>query len=161
MSHSRMSVILICLTVLALLFGGLIATGVVHWGEEPKAHFQSKGKLEVVCEVEVSRLNEGLSQPFDVDKMTIPAEFDFEEKTGWYTGEFTISKNRKGTLKIEGAVLEIYRPAMFKRYGLIILGEHVTLDRTNGEFKQWIDLDGEKRLDLITGRCKRTTNAPF
>ena len=40
-------------------------------------------------------------------------------------------------------------------------GEHVTLDRTNGEFKQWIDLDGEKRLDLITGRCKRTTNAPF
>jgi hypothetical protein len=156
-----MSVILICLTVLALLFGGLIATGVVHWGEEPKAHFQSKGKLEVVCEVEVSRPNEGLSQPFDVDKMTIPAEFDFEEKTGWYTGEFTISKNRKGTLKIEGAVLEIYRPAMFKRYGLIILGEHVTLDRTNGEFKQWIDLDGEKRLDLITGRCKRTTNAPF
>ena len=161
MSHSRMSVILICLTVLALLFGGLIATGVVNWGEEPKAHFQSKGKLEVVCEVEVSRPNEGLSQPFDVDKMTIPAEFDFEEKTGWYTGEFTISKNRKGTLKIEGAVLEIYRPAMFKRYGLIILGEHVTLDRTNGEFKQWIDLDGEKRLDLITGRCKRTTNAPF
>jgi len=161
MSRSRTSVILICLVVVALLLGVMTATRVLRWGEEPKKDFQSKGKLEVVCEVEVSRLNEGLTQPFEVDKITIPAEFDFEEKTGWYTGEFTISKNRKGSLKVEGPVLEIYRPAMFKRYGLIVLGEHVTLDRTNGEFKQWIDLDGEKRLDLITGRCKRTTNAPF
>ena len=161
MSRSRTSVILICVVVIVLLLGGLTAAGFLHWGEEPKQNFQSKGKLEVVCEVEVSRLNEGLTQPFDVEKITIPAEFDFEEKTGWYTGEFTISKNRKGTLKVEGPVLEIYRPAMFKRYGLNILGEHVTLDRTNGAFKQWIDLDGEKRLDLITGHCKRTTNAPF
>ena len=161
MSRSLTIVILICLIVVALLLGTLTATGILHWGDEPKQNFQSKGKLEVVCEVEVSRLNEGLTQPFDIDKITIPAEFDFEEKTGWYTGEFTISKNRKGTLKVEGPVLEIYRPAMFKRYGLIVLGEHVTLDRTNGEFKQWIDLDGEKRLDLITGRCKRTTNVPF
>ena len=58
-------------------------------------------------------------------------------------------------------VLEIYRPAMFKRFGLTIIGEHVTLDRSNGQFKQWIDLEGEKRLDLITGHCKRTTDAPF
>jgi hypothetical protein len=161
MSRSRMPVILICLLFIALLLGGLTATGLLHWGEEPKQHFQSKGKLEVVCEVEVSRLNEGLTQPFEIDKITLPAEFDFDEKTGWYTGEFTISKNRKGSLKVDGPVLEIYRPAMFKRFGLIVLGEHVTLDRTNGEFKQWIDLEGEKRLDLITGRCKRTTNAPF
>ena len=161
MSRSRMSVIVTCLIIVALLLGVLTATGLLRWGEEPKQNFQSKGKLEVICEVEVSRLNEGLTQPFEVDKITIPAEFDFEEKTGWYTGEFTISKNRKGSLKVEGPVLEIYRPAMFKRYGLIVLGEHVTLDRTNGEFKQWIDLDGEKRLNLITGRCKRTTNAPF
>ena len=161
MKLSRTTVILICLIVVVLILGTLTATGILRWGDAPKQHFQSKGKLEVVCEVEISRLNEGLTQPFDVDKITIPAEFDFEEKTGWYTGEFTISKNRKGTLKVEGPVLEIYRPAMFKRYGLIVLGEHVTLDRTNGEFKQWIDLDGEKRLNLITGRCKRTTNAPF
>ena len=161
MSRSRMSVIVTCLIIVALLLGVLTATGLLRWGEGTKQNFQSKGKLEVVCDVEVSRLNEGLTQPFEVDKITIPAEFDFEEKTGWYTGEFTISKNRKGSLKVEGPVLEIYRPAMFKRYGLIVLGEHVTLDRTNGEFKQWIDLDGEKRLNLITGRCKRTTNAPF
>ena len=161
MSQSKTPVIVISLIVAVLLIGALMATGVLRWGEEPKQNFQSKGKLEVICDVEVSRLNEGLTQPFDVEKITIPAEFDFEEKTGWYTGEFTISKNRKGTLKVEGLVLEIYRPAMFKRFGLIILGEHVTLDRTNGQFKQWIDLDGEKRLDLITGHCKRTTDAPF
>lgn len=161
MSLSKTTVIVLCAGVVALLLGTLTATGVMHWGDEPPQKFQSKGKLEVVCEVEISRPSEGLAQPFDIEKITIPAEFDFEEKTGWYTGDFTISKNRKGTLKIEGPLLEIYRPAMFKRYGLIVLGEHVTLDRTNGEFKQWIDLDGEKRLDLITGHCKRTTNAPF
>ena len=154
-------ILLICAVGVAVLLGALTATGNLHWGEETTQKFQSKGKLEVVCDVEISHLNEGLTQPFDVDKLTLPAEFDFEEKTGWYTGEFTISKNRKGTLKVEGSVLEIYRPAMFKRYGLTIIGEHVTLDRSNGQFKQWIDLEGEKRLDLITGHCKRTTDAPF
>jgi hypothetical protein len=29
------------------------------------------------------------------------------------------------------------------------------------ELKQWLDLDGGKRLDLIVGHCKRTNNAPF
>jgi hypothetical protein len=43
----------------------------------------------------------------------------------------------------------------------MITGEHFTLNRKNGEFKQWLDLEGDKHLYLITGRCKRTTNAPF
>jgi hypothetical protein len=43
----------------------------------------------------------------------------------------------------------------------MITGEHFTLNRRNGQFKQWLDLEGDKRLDLITGRCKRATNAPF
>lgn len=158
----KLSKILVtCLILGGVLLGALTAAGLLRWGEEPKQNFQSKGKLEVVCDVEVSHLNEGLTQPFETSKLSLPAQFDFEEKTGWYTGEYTISKNRKGTLKIEGAVLEIYRPAMFKRHGLVILGEHVTLDRSTGQFKQWIDLENEKRLDLITGSCKRTTDAPF
>ncbi len=161
MNRSRTSVALIVVLAVALVLGALLATGVLRWREEPGQTFQSTGKLEVVCEVEISRLNEGLTQPFDVDRITIPAEFDFEEKTGWYTGEFTISRSRKGTLKVDGAVLEIYRPAMFKRFGLVIQGEHVTLDRTNGAFRQWIDLQGDKRLDLITGRCKRKNDLPF
>lgn len=161
MSQSRAPLIVFCVVVVALILGGLILTGMLHWGDEPKTKFQGKGKLEVVCELEVSRPVDGLGQPFEVSKMTMPAEFDFEEKTGWYTGDLTISKNRKGALKIEGPLLEISRPAMIKRYGVAITGEHVTLDRTNGEFKQWVDVENGKRLDLITGHCKRTTNAPF
>ena len=115
----------------------------------------------VVCELDVSKPNETLTPPFDTVRLTMPAQFDFDENTGWYTGEYTISMNRKGTLHVRGDVLEVSRPAMFKRYGLVITGEHFTLDRKNGEFRQWLDLDGDKRLDLITGYCKRTTNAPF
>jgi hypothetical protein len=36
-----------------------------------------------------------------------------------------------------------------------------TLNRKTGEFSQWLELDGGKRLDLISGTCKRTDNAPF
>ena len=158
---TKSKVILILLLIIAVVLGALTATGLLHWGEETKTGFQKKGLLTVICDVEVSRPTNGLGQPFDVETMTMPAEFDFDEKTGWYPGEFTISQNRKATLTVTGPVLEISRPAMFKKYGFAVLGDHVTLDRSNGSFKQWIDLEGEKRLELITGSCRRTTNAPF
>ena len=126
-----------------------------------KQSYQSKGKLDVVCDLEISKPSDDLAQPFDTTRVTMPAQFDFDENTGWYTGEYTISMNRKGTLQVQDDLLKVSRPALFKRHGLIITGEHFTLNRRNGEFKQWLDLDGGKRLDLITGRCKRTTNAPF
>ena len=126
-----------------------------------KTDYQSKGKLEVVCDVEVSKPNDTLSQPFDTTHLTIPAQFDFDENTGWYMGEYAMSMNRKGTLQVQDDLLQVSRPALFKRYGLTITGEHFTLNRRNGEFKQWLDLDGDKRLDLITGRCQRTSKAPF
>jgi hypothetical protein len=158
---TKSKVILILLLIIAVVLGALTATGLLRWGEEPKTGFQKNGLLTVICDVEVSRPKNGLGQPFDVENMTMPAEFDFDEKTGWYPGEFTISQNRKGTLTVTGPVLEISRPAMFKKYGFAVLGDHVTLDRSNGSFKQWIDLEGAKRLELITGSCRRTTNAPF
>jgi hypothetical protein len=158
---TKSKVILILLLIIAVSLGVLTAAGLLHWGEEPKTGFQKKGLLTVICDVEVSRPTNGLGQPFEVESMTMPAEFDLDEKTGWYPGEFTISQNRKGMLTVTGPVLEISRPAMFKKYGFAVLGDHVTLDRTNGSFKQWLDLEGEKRLDLITGSCRRTTNAPF
>lgn len=126
-----------------------------------KPAYQVKGKLDVVCDLEVSRPTDNLSQPFDTARITMPAQFDFEENTGWYTGEYAISINRKGTLQVQDDLLIVSRPALFKRFGLMITGEHFTLNRKNGEFKQWLDLEGNKRLDLITGRCKRTSNAPF
>lgn len=161
MTKSKLALILIFLLIIGVALGGLTATGMLHWGEEPKTGFQKKGLLTVICEVEVSRPTNGLGQPFDVESMPMPAEFDLDEKTGWYPGEFTISENRKGSLTIQGPILEISRPALFKKYGFAVLGDHATLDRTNGSFKQWIDLEGGKRLDLITGKCRRTTNAPF
>ncbi len=151
--------LLLALVVLALLAGGALALLTLRGKEAPT--YQSKGKLEVICDVEISRPTEGLSQPFDVSHLTLPAQFDFDESTGWYTGEYTISMNRKGTLKVNDAVLEVTRPAFFKRYGLVILSEHFTLDRRSGAFRQWLDLEGEKRLELITGHCKRSNNAPF
>ncbi len=149
-----------------IVLGGIIITaqmtGLISLDmNDKKPPYQNKGKLDVVCELEVSKPNDNLSQPFDTARSTMPAQFDFDENTGWYTGEYAISMNRKGTLNVQDDLLKVSRPALFKRYGLMITGEHFTLNRRNGQFKQWLDLEGDKRLDLITGRCKRATNAPF
>lgn len=156
------------ITVLLILIiaAGLIAiaqvTGLVNFGSgNKKQAYQNKGKLDVVCDLEVSKPGDSLAQPFDTVRMTMPAQFDFEENTGWYTGEYTISMNRKGSLQVQDDLLKVSRPALFKRHGVAIIGEHFTLNRRNGEFRQWLDLEGEKRLELISGHCKRTTNAPF
>lgn len=145
--------------VAAAHFTGLIS---LNLGSSSKpGKYKNKGVLEVICDAEISRPGEKLVPPFETSRSPLPALFDFEEGTGAYAGEYTISLNRKGTLKAQGDLLELYRPAMFKRHGVVIIGEHVTLDRRTGEFKQWLDLDGGKRLDLIHGTCKRTDNAPF
>lgn len=158
----KMLTILLILIALAGLIALAQMSGLISLGASgPKQAYQNKGRLDVVCDLEVSKPTDNLSQPFDKARMTMPAQFDFEENTGWYTGEYTISMNRKGTLQVQDDLLKVSRPAMFKRYGLVITGEHFTLNRRNGEFKQWLDLGGNKRLDLITGHCKRTTNAPF
>ncbi|MFM8246167.1 MAG: hypothetical protein ACKN9M_04355 [Burkholderiaceae bacterium] len=145
--------------IAAAHFAGLISLDIGDSGKVAK--YKNKGVLEVICDAEISRPGEKLTPPFETSRMPLPATFDFEDGTGAYAGEYTISLNRKGTLKAKGELLEIYRPAMFKRHGVVIIGEHVTLDRRTGEFKQWLDLDGGKRLDLIRGTCKRTDNAPF
>ncbi len=130
-------------------------------GSAKPQRFANKGVLEVVCEVEVSRPGDTLDPPFETSKLTLPAIFNFEENTGAYPGEYTISMNRKGTLHVNGELLEIHRPAMFKRHGTVIIGERVTLNRQTGEFRQWLELNDAKRLDLVRGTCKRTDNAPF
>ena len=149
-----------------IVLGGIIITaqmtGLISLDmNDKKPPYQNKGKLDVICELEVSKPHDNLSQPFDTARLTMPAQFDFDENTGWYTGEYAISMNRKGTLNVQDDLLKVSRPALFKRYGLMITGEHFTLNRRNGQFKQWLDLEGDKRLDLIIGRCKRVNNAPF
>lgn len=152
-------IIITVLLIAAAHFAGVISLDI--GGNGKVAKYKNKGVLEVICDAEISRPGEKLTPPFETSRMPLPANFDFEDGTGAYAGEYTISLNRKGTLKAQGELLEIYRPAMFKRHGVVIIGEHVTLDRRTGEFKQWLDLEGGKRLDLIRGTCKRTDNAPF
>ena len=130
-------------------------------GGSNEAQFHNTGVLELVCNLEVKRPVNGLSQPLEVSSLVMPAGIDFNEGTGWYTGEYAISTNRKGTLHINGSVLEVSRPSMFSRYGINIIGEHFTLNRANGEFRQWLDIKGSKKLELITGNCMRLEKKPF
>ena len=155
------TVLLTLIVVAGLIVIALVNDLISFDAGDKKQAYQNKGKLDVVCDLDVSKPGDKLVPPFDTVRMTMPAQFDFEENTGWYTGEYTISMNRKGTLQVQDDLLKVSRPALFKRHGVTIIGEHFTLSRRNGEFKQWLDLEGGKRLELITGRCKRTTNAPF
>lgn len=161
---SKTGGILMAIAIAVALFAAAVLTGVVTLnvsGNSGGRTYANKGVLEVICDVEASKPTDGLVPPFETVRLTLPAVFNFDESTGSYAGEYTISMNRKGTLKVEGEQLEIHRPSMFKRHGTVIIGEHVTLNRRTGEFRQWLDLEGGKRLDLITGSCKRTDNAPF
>jgi len=151
--------ILLATVIIAVGYGsGLIR---FNLGSSNPPVFQTHGKIEVLCDVISTRPVDGLDQPFESSTMSLPATFDLDEGTGAYAGEYAISLNRKGSLRVEGELLSLTRQAMFKRYGLAITGEHVTLNRKTGEFKQWLDLENNKRLDLISGYCKRTDNAPF
>lgn len=161
---SKAAAVLLALALVAVAGIAASLAGLVSFSLGPAAkpqRFANKGVLEVVCEVQVSRPGETLALPFETSKLTLPAVFDFDEHTGAYPGEYTISMNRKGTLHVKDEHLEIHRPAMFKRHGTVITGEHVTLNRQTGEFRQWLELNGGKRLDLVRGTCKRTDNAPF
>lgn len=162
MSKTTALIMAVILAVAACAIGVMSGMITLNVGDKSgKASFANKGKLEVVCDVDISRPGETLAMPFDSVRLTLPAVFNFDENTAAYPGEYTISMNRKGSLLVKDSLLEIHRSAMFKRHGVIIIGEHVTLDRKTGEFRQWLDLDGGKRLDLISGTCKRTDKAPF
>ena len=159
------------LTVIGLtLTATVVLLGLAHWsgivsfnfsGQTAKGGFRNTGTLELVCDVDASRPINGLEQPPEVSRMTLSAGIDFDNQTGWYEGEFAISRNRKGSLTVDLALLSVHRSAMFIRYGLNVTGEHFTLDRSNGEFRQWLALKDGKKLDIVSGHCKRTTNAPF
>lgn len=161
---SRTVSILVTIAVVIVLGMAASVTGLVSFnigGNAKQAKYLNKGVLEVVCDAEISKPGDRLVPPFDISRTPLPAIFNFEEGTGAYPGEYTISMNRKGTLRADGEVLEVHRPAMFKRHGVTIIGEHLTLDRSTGQLKQWLDLDDGKRLELISATCKRTDNAPF
>lgn len=145
--------------IVAIAYGiGALMLGL---GRSSSQQYQSRGKLEAVCDVVVQRPVDGLNQPFETGKMTIPVVIDFDEMTGAFAGEYSISLNRKGSLRVDGDKVEILRQAMFRRYGITIQGDHGELDRKSGEFHQWLDLGNDKHLTLMSGKCHRPGNVPF
>ncbi len=161
---SKTASILVTIAVIVVLCAAAALTGLVSFhvgGGAKQAKFVNKGVLEAICDAEISKPGDKLVPPFDVTHTTLPVIFSFDDGTGAYPGEYTISMNRKGTLKVDGDMLEIYRPAMFKRHGVVIIGEHLTLDRSSGQMKQWLDLEGDQRLELISASCRRSDKRPF
>lgn len=152
---------LIVLVLVAAQFTGLISLGKTKHSNT--TYLQSKetsGVLDLVCETIVTRYKNGLSQPPETEKMLLPVGVDLTNHVGWYAGEYAISMNRKGTLSISGDLLKVSRPALFPRYGVMITGEHLTVNRQTGELRQWLDVKGGTRLDLIRGECKSAGKTP-
>lgn len=161
MNKTRITLLLPVAAIAIVLIAYLAGKFVLGLGQDNAPAYQTRGTLAVVCDVVVQRPVDGLTQPFEISKLMLPAVFDLDEGTAAYAGEYAISLNRKGTLHVNGDKLEVVRQAMFKRHGISIQGEYAELNRKNGEFRQWLDLGNDKRLELMVGKCKRPNNLPF
>ncbi len=160
-AHTNKTGLILKLSLATAALVALASLLTLNYSSSAGDKYQTRGKLEAVCDVVVQRPVDGLNQPFEVSKLPLPVVIDLDEMTGAYAGEYSISLNRKGTLRVDGDNLEILRQAMFKRYGITIQGEHAELNRKTGEFRQWLDLGNDKHLTLMTGKCHRKDNAPF
>ncbi len=127
----------------------------------PAAQKIANGQLTVVCEATHSLPVNGFDSPPKVYTEMLLGGLDFDNKTGWYQGQFAISETRKGSLTQEGSVARVSRPALFERFGVMVTGEQFTLDRTTGEFLQSLTLNDNRKIDLIKGYCGKLTKAPF
>lgn len=160
-AHTNKTGLILKLALGTVVIVALASLATLNFSGSAGDKYQTRGKLEAVCDVIVQRPVDGLNQPFEVSKLPLPVVIDLDEMTGAYAGEYSISMNRKGTLRVDGDNLEILRQAMFKRYGITIQGEHAELNRKTGEFRQWLDLGNDKHLTLMSGKCHRKDNAPF
>ncbi len=161
MNKTRLTLLILLGVVAVVAIAYLMGVLTLNFGKGQGKTYQTRGKLDAVCNVVVQRPVDGLAQPFETSKLTLPVVIDFDEMTGAFAGEYAISLNRKGTLRVNGDTLEIVRQAMFKRYGITIQGEHAELNRKTGEFRQWLDLGNDKNLYLMSGKCHRRDNATF
>jgi hypothetical protein len=58
-------------------------------------------------------------------------------------------------------LLHVRRPALFPRFGVMVAGEEFTVNRSTGEFRQWLNLQDGRTLELMSGYCGRFAKAPF
>ena len=169
----KKSQVLIAVAVLAfVLLSGLIA---YQWGmhaarqrdpaaemsDDERASRTDKTALSLICDLKVSMPVNDLNAPRENFTPMVIAGFDFSKLSGWYQGQFAISETRKGTVSTEGALLHVRRPALFPRFGVMVAGEEFTVNRSTGEFRQWLNLQDGRTLELMSGYCGRFAKAPF
>ena len=118
-------------------------------------------EFNMVCEVTLTLPVNGFDAPPVGYTDLLLAGVDLDNKTGWYLGQFALSDTRKGTLTQQGGKITVSRPAMFERYGTMIIREQFTLQRSNGEFVQSLSLQDGRKFDLIKGYCGKLTKAPL
>lgn len=121
----------------------------------------STDNANFVCEVIVSMPKGDLKAEPQVYSDVVVVGLDYEQKSGWYQGEFSISESRKGNMVLEGSKAVVSRPAMFQRFGEMIIGEEFTFDRSNGAFVQTLTFKGGNRRHILKGTCAKMSPAPF
>jgi len=114
-----------------------------------------------VCEVMVSMPQGDLQAEPNVYSDVVVVGLNYEQKSGWYQGQFSISESRKGSMVLEGSKAVVSRPAMFQRFGQMIIGEDFTFDRSNGAFVQTLTFKGGNRRHILKGTCAKMVRAPF
>jgi hypothetical protein len=130
-------------------------------GKQVDAVDKNTGESKFICEVTISMPQRTLEAEPKVYNDMLVAGVDFDQKTGWYQGDFAISEGHKGSLKVNGTKISVSRPAMFERFGVMIIQEEFTIDRSDGSFVQTLTFRGDKTRHILKGFCGGLTTAPF
>jgi len=173
-SGQTMVAVLFSASIVLLLVLGLGAFGIyagwIHLGtpaskalgtKEPGAMDKTTGEAKFICEVTISMPQRTLEAEPKVYNDMLIAAVDYDQKTGWYQGDFAISEGHKGSLKVNGTKIFVSRPAMFERFGVMIIQEDFTIDRADGSFVQTLTFKGDKTRHVLKGFCGGLTTAPF
>lgn len=118
-------------------------------------------KFNLVCQVKYTLPLDGLDAPPKSFTDTLVGGVDYDNKSGWYQGNFGMTESRKGTLVTKGSKTLVSRPALFPRFGTNVTNEEFTIDRTSGEFVVTLTLQDGRPLQVIKGYCGKLTKAPF
>jgi hypothetical protein len=123
---------------------------------------KDSGVLDLICELSLNvegQVALGLKDE-SPSRITL-AQVDFDKKSGWFQGKIAISESRAGSLTVIGNKLQVARPAMFERFGVMITREEFVIDRQSGRFDQTITTREGRTISLISGHCAQVIKAPF
>lgn len=160
---ATMATVFVVVTILfvAQLFGLITIRAQGHDSASNAQGETSLSALTLVCEVSQLTPVNGFDAPVASQTRTLVAGVDIGGKTGWYQGEFVMSEGRKGSLDVTPESFKFSRPAMFERFGEMIVSEQVTINRITGDLNQSLTLRGERTVKLVRGVCGRLIRAPF